>query len=80
VDVDEASVRQPPLGNIAVQANRAAECIHGFREFTGPMSDVGILSQGAIVAVRSPVYLDLFEIAVVRLEMSSGGGQPGPAI
>ena len=71
LDVDEAGVCQPLLGDIALQAHRAAEAIHGLHKFIGPLYDVGIPGQSAIVTARAPVYLDLFDIASVRFEMPS---------
>ena len=71
LDVDEADVCQPLLGDIALQAHRAAEAIHGLHKFIGPLYDVGIPGQSAIVTARAPVYLDLFDIASVRFEMPS---------
>ena len=42
LDVGEASVRQPLLCEIAVQAYRTAEAIHGVHKFVCPLYDVGI--------------------------------------
>ncbi len=71
LDVDEAGVCQPLLSDIALQAHRAAEAIHGLHKFIGPLDDVGIPGQSAIITARAPVYLDLLDIANVRFEMSS---------
>ena len=37
LDVDEAGVYQPLLGDIALHAHRAAEAIHGVQKFIGPL-------------------------------------------
>jgi hypothetical protein len=70
LDVDEAGIYQPLLGDIAVQADGAAEAIHGIKELVRPSYGVGIPWQGAVVAARIPVYLNLLKPAVVWFQVS----------
>lgn len=69
LDVDKASICQPLLGDVAVKAQRAPEDIHSIQELLRPLHDVGVPRQGAIVAARIKVYLDLLNIARTWFEV-----------
>lgn len=69
LDVDKASISQPLLGDVAVKAQRAPEDIHSIQELLRPLHDMGVPRQGAIVAARIKVYLDLLNIARTWFEV-----------
>jgi hypothetical protein len=71
LNVDEACIFQPPLGEFGVHAHRATKAIHGIQKFIRPLHDARIAGDDAALETRVPVYLDLFEIAVVRFKMPS---------
>lgn len=65
VNVDEASICQPLLGQIAVRAYWAPKAIHSAQKLICPLHNGGIPWQGPVVTAKGLVYLDLFDIAVI---------------